>query len=60
MTNREDALIIGYDESSDGAAMSVLRKTKNGMTVVRIITDDKARQLYNILTTSGIWWEEEN
>lgn len=57
--NREDALMIGYDEGSDGAAMYVFRKTKDGMTVVRIITDDKARQLYNILTTSDIWWEEE-
>ena len=59
MMNREDVLIIGYDESSDGAAMCVSRKTKEGMTVVRMITDDKARQLYNILTNSGIWWEEE-
>jgi len=47
----EDSLFVGYDNNlTDCPCLVVMRKTDEGCEIVKMVTNDKARKIYKMLT----------
>ena len=52
---KEDVLVITYDErNANEAAICVMRKNGTGMSIVKVVNNNKARDLYRLLTDQTV------